>query len=446
MLIPQWYSIEILGWVLSFQVIIADSTSTVTLGQQASLTTTITAIPPTSLTSRLVNVPAARGGYFTDIQAVQPIYKVHNPSLPNQLIGGIFPLYDDLGMPILSGHQLLLAYQCQIDLINGNTSILPDTQLVPIIQNIGSSSDLQNSRAAYILSQRNTLVSIGPLTQSQNFIFDGILGSKNLTFISYGGVKIDSTDLLPQTADFFTLLPSTSVYVKAIIDTIKRFNWKLISTVFYYHDSITSVDFDILKIALNKSDILTTCDAIIIPSNVDTEISRFVSCLEKTTVTVVILWMNQVIANQVIESLYAVSKFSQITFLAFSDLTYLFCSPEVNPNVAFQGTGLTPGNVTSSYPVSYLEGKLFYLKLIFFSLLDRQIKKQITCAIISSTSSIRLYQIGKVSSIIIFLEITKNLIMNMKFIFKLIKKNLRIEILSNYHRLESYFIPIFEHI
>ncbi|PJF18437.1 GPCR, family 3 domain-containing protein [Paramicrosporidium saccamoebae] len=227
--------------------------------------------------------------------------------------GGIVSLSDSKGNPTFSGYEDALAMQCAISDINKIAAVRgPNTTFYYNIFNDQASAPVA-MRAAVNLLTGGVPVTVGPSGSDSGAAVASLFAGFNYTVLS-GSTTADVLSNEAVYGSYFRTIPSDASAAQAIGDVMIYFNWTLVCPVYSGDTYGLSGQRQFTSVAIEKN-ILVTCGRVLPPGQI-TGIQSTINCLSDSQASVVLLWMPEAQAADVIGAFYNSSLLPDITFVA----------------------------------------------------------------------------------------------------------------------------------
>ena len=208
-------------------------------------------------------------------------------NLTSYNLGALIPLTQSKS-PSLAGVQYVEAFKCQVNLINGDPAVLPDSFITYTVQN----SDIlipSGTGDAYLLERDDVFMVVGPPVDEQTTSIGYLYAAQNITFVSYDTSSVDlvNTTIYPS---FFRTIPSDALQARSMVETFGLFGWYYVAAIFSADDYGTSGRQSLLSEAEN-SGIVIACQQSSNPNSTNA-LEDFSNCVAGSQATVVLLWSN----------------------------------------------------------------------------------------------------------------------------------------------------------
>jgi hypothetical protein len=244
-------------------------------------------------------------------QSIVPLIQVNATDF---VIGGLFGLTNGPGgPPELKGIQRAVAFECAITSLNNNKTMDSGRRYYYYMVN-DSNSQPEAMSAAVNLIENGVQAVVGASSSATTLSSAALLTSFNLTLLgpSASSVELNNVERYPT---FLRVGSSDYDQAAAIASTMVYFNWSLVTPI-YTNDPYGLSGQSQFVVQAQNNRILLTCGRVINPGQLN-GIPDTIRCLTNSFSNVVLLWMNQENAANVIAAFYAAGgNLSRLTFIA----------------------------------------------------------------------------------------------------------------------------------
>lgn len=201
------------------------------------------------------------------------------------VMGSLLPITRS-GKPWLAGVQYVEAFKCQLNILNSNTRILPQSLVTYLIQN----SDVTITNAtqqALLLQNQDTFMVVGPAYDDQIPSVGYLYGPQNSSFVSFdsSSINVANSTIFPS---FFRTMVSDNFQARAMAETMKIFGWTFVAALFTT-DSYGQSGRTALLSQTGRQRIKVTCNNSINPGSTS-GLVNFADCVAQSEASVVVLW------------------------------------------------------------------------------------------------------------------------------------------------------------
>lgn len=267
----QAYSSTPIATTMTTVVTLADErNSTITIGNSTVPTLVTVPVPA----PENVVLPGASYNFFS-ITANASSY----------VLGALIPLTIG-GLPFIRGAQFLEAFKCQLDIINGDPEILPNSYITYLIADSTVAVSTSTKQGLNIQNQPISMI-VGPNEDNQALSLGQLYNPIALPFVSYGA---SSENLSNSTKypSFFRTIPPAGAQAEAMIETMLLFGWTYVAALFT-SDEYGSSGLSSVTNEASVNGIELICVDSIQPGSI-AGLSNFSTCVANSGASIVLLW------------------------------------------------------------------------------------------------------------------------------------------------------------
>lgn len=279
------------------------------------------------------------------------IYNLSSSFFP---IGGLIDISAPDDTPTFTGVHQVVAFQCAVDYLNEQNSLLTNVTIVYDI--IDTQDSPREALAANIdmITFNNTIAIVGPTTSSQALVTSSFSSSRSVCLVSHYATAIALDD--PAYIPFLRTIPDDQQLMNAMFAFLLAMNWTFVLPIFTNDPYGSSGRTLFIEMAV-KYNITYECIYSVGDREPDTEVDfdanslqrdviPFAECASNSDATVIIIYATTISAIDIVDTL---SNYTDL-----DEDVYIFTNIFPIPNDPF-------GTFPSNFPLRYMEGNIILL-------------------------------------------------------------------------------------